>query len=287
MCSETSLLYLQKERRYKKAVPKLTSQSGHISTDDLLHPTTSNASGDTSRSVCTDKNPWDGMYRKDKYARDRVLKSARLLLPFIKDDDLILDVGCFTQEASKYYPPWVRYLGIDEKAYHPQTRVVGLNHGFEPIPCSHVLCLETLEHLLDPQDTIDSIKASVAESGMIVVSLPNEATLFHRIRCLLGTVDAGCFSAEGKHLHLPSLRQARGFFQSSQLDILKEVYYISPTACGSSAQWLGRILSLIPECIHQSLADRFPSMFARGFIFLLKKRSVESPHQTAQPQSVS
>lgn len=211
------------------------------------------------------------MYQKDKYARDRVMKSARLLLPFLKDGETILDVGCYTQEARKYFPRSVKYVGLDVKAYHPQTKVVDLNHGFEPVACSHALCLETLEHLMHPEDALASVANSIAPGGTVVVSVPNESTLFHRIRCLFGTVDAECFSSEGKHLHLPSLRQSRKFV-STQFDIVLERYYISPSAVGSRNPWAGRILSLIPDAVHQWFADKFPSLFARGFIFLLKKK---------------
>lgn len=211
------------------------------------------------------------MYRRDRYARDRVMKSARLLLPYLKDGDTVLDVGCFTQEAKKYYPRVIKYIGIDEKQYHPQTRIVDLQHGFEAISCSHALCLETLEHLIDPQDTLESIYTSLPPDGMLVVSVPNEATFFHRLRCLCGTVDAGAFVGEGKHLHLPNLRQARNLV-SRQFEIVLEKYYISPSACNSSQEWVGRILRTVPDVVHQCLADRFPSLFARGFIFLLKKK---------------
>ena len=228
------------------------------------------------------------MYRRDRYARDRVMKSARLLLPYLKDTDTVLDVGCFTHEAHKYFPRAVKYLGIDEKAYHKETKVLGLHHGFEPIAASHALCLETLEHLLDPMDTLRSIFLSLPVGGFLVVSLPNEATIFHRIRSLLGTVDAECFSGEGKHLHLPSLKQARAFLKKSQgFELLKELYYISPSACGSNAAFLGRILTLIPDRIHQFLADKFPSLFSRGFIFLLKKRISEQSDPSAPPASAN
>ena len=221
--------------------------------------------------------PWKRMYARDKYARDRVMKSARLLLPYLNPNDhspdTILDVGCFTHEARKYFPRAIKYIGIDQKAYHKDTKVVDLNHGFEPIRCNHALCLETLEHLLDPKDTLDSIASSLSPGGYLVISLPNEATAFHRIRCLLGIVDAGCFSPEGKHLHLPSLSQARAFVQSNpELELQKEQYYISPSACNSGSEWVGRILSLIPDSIHYYLANSIPSLFARGFIFLLHKR---------------
>ena len=226
------------------------------------------------------------MYRKDKYARDRVMRSARLLLPYLKDNDLVLDVGCFTQEARKYFPPWIKYLGIDQKAFHHETQVVDLNHGFEPIQCSHSLCLETLEHLLDPEDTLASIVKSLQGDGYLVVSLPNEITAFHRIRALLGVVDVGCFSGEGKHLHLPSLSQSRRLLRRL-FSIEKELFYISPSACGSEQKWVGKLLNLIPDTIHQFLADNFPSLFARGFIFLLKKRTLEPIDLKDQSQTVN
>lgn len=230
------------------------------------------------------------MYRTDRYARDRVMKSARLLLPFLKDNDLVLDVGCFTQEARKYYPPWIKYLGIDQRQFHPETKVVDLNHGFEPIPCQAALCLETLEHLVDPSDTLESIRQSLPDGGYLVVSLPNENTLFHRIRALCGTADAGCFDPEGKHLHLPSLSQSRAFL-TGKYEIVQTFYYISPTACGSRQEYLGRVLKLIPDQVWQLLADRIPSLFARGFIFLLRNRrrecSVPQDGQEAQQVTVS
>lgn len=248
--------------------------------EDITKLVFSGTSPSASTVDSTAETPWHDMYRKDKYARDRVMKSARLLLPFLSQDDkkpdTILDVGCFTFEAKKYFPRAVQYIGIDQKAFHRETRVVDLNHGFTPIPCHHALCLETLEHLVDPEDTLRAIADSLAPDGRAVISLPNEATLFHRIRSLFGTVDAGCFDPEGKHLHLPNLKQSRAFLERVfQID--REYYYISPTACGSRSAWVGRILEIIPEWLHQRLADTFPSLFARGFIFLLKHRTSEQP----------
>lgn len=234
------------------------------------------------------------MYVADRYARDRVMKSARLLLPYLSQDDkkpdTILDVGCFTQEAKKYFPPWVKYVGIDGAQFHKDSKVVDLNLGFEPVPCNLALCLETLEHLAHPEKTLESIRSSLHDQSLLVVSVPNEATIFHRLRCLCGTVDAGCWQAEGKHLHLPNLSQSRKFL-SKYFDIVLERYYISPSGCNSSQQWVGQILTLIPDGVHQWAADRMPGLFARGFIFLLRKRPQEDsrvqPDQKVQSSSPS
>jgi len=263
--------------KYNKAVSNLIEIFGLMCFIGHLEDITSKGSFATPVLDSTG-SPWSRMYKKDLYARDRVMKSARLLLPFLNPDDkrpdTILDVGCFTFEAKKYFPRAVTYIGLDQKAYHKDTRVVDLDHGFEPIPCDHALCLETLEHLHDPYDTLVSIYKSMKVNGYLVLSLPNEATAFHRIRSLFGIVDADCFSSEGKHLHLPSLQQSRKFVRSIPgLELQKELYYISPSACNSKSPWIGRILSLIPDSIHYYLANNFPSLFARGFIFLLKRIS--------------
>ena len=197
-----------------------------------------------------------------------------------------MDVGCFTQEARKYFGKFIKYIGIDEKGYRSDTKVVNLHHGFEPIACSHALCLETLEHLQSPKETLLSIYHSLQPEGRLVVSLPNEATIFHRFRCLFGIVDAQCWDSEGKHLHLPNLKQSVRFL-SHQFVIECQLYYISTSANNSQQAWVGRILKLLPDTIWQFLADHFPSLFARGFIFLLKKKPIpdnKSLQLPTQPQ---
>lgn len=213
---------------------------------------------------------WENMYDLDPYAKKRVIMAVRLLLPHLKGGDTVTDLGCFTQFPRHLLPSSVYYRGLDSKAYHKETSVLDLNNATDLPHSTHYICLETLEHLLLPSATLSSI--ALAVSGYAVFSLPNEATLFHRIRCLLGTVDADCFQDTGKHLHLPSLRQTEAFL-STKFEILCRRSYISPTAVGCKWSWVGKFLSLIPESIHQALADLFPSLFARGFIFLCKHKT--------------
>jgi len=201
----------------------------------------------------------------DPYALARLKKSIQLAdcWPGMS----LLDVGCHQMEARQFLNNVV-YYGIDTLTGYEIDGGFNLNRKFE-----RIICLEVLEHLKNPYATLESICNHLEEGGILVVSLPNEASLFHRIRCLLGTVDAECFSNQGKHLHLPSLRQCRDFLKSlsDRLEVVSEEYYVSPSAAGSRQAWVGKILSLIPISIHQFLADRFPSLFARGFIFVCRK----------------
>src|SRR3990167_9726131 len=213
---------------------------------------------------------WEGMYR-DIYAVARIKKSVNLILPLLSDKDIVLDIGCYTSEAKKYLPDNIQYIGIDSEPYVKGTVVTDLDVFNDIVACNFALCLEVLEHLKCPKYIACAIAKSIKPNGYAVISLPNEATLFHRVRCLMGTVDAECFSDCGKHLHLPSLKQCRKFLKEFFV-IHKEVYYINPSATGSSQAWLGKLLQLIPDCVHQWLADTWPSLFARGFIFLLKPK---------------
>ena len=217
-------------------------------------------------------SPWDNMYEKDPWSRERVIRSVRLLLPHLKDGDTVLDVGCFTQEARKYLPSTIKYIGVDSKAFKPDTIVCDLNYDFPPMKVTHALCMETLEHLSNPSKTLRSLLQSIDDHGFLVLSLPNEATIFHRLRgVFLGIVDSECFAEEGKHLHLPSLSQCQQWFHRLGLYVESQKFYISPLACNSRQAWVGQILSLIPIPIHYFLARTWPSLFARGFIFLLRR----------------
>ena len=215
---------------------------------------------------------FDALY-EDKYALMRVAKSVELgcVEPFMS----VLDVGCNSQEVRKLLPANCEYFGVDKDLYEGETYLIDFDGYFSvEREFDRVFCLETLEHLKWPRKTLKSIKKHLKPSSMLVVSLPNEATLFHRLRSLCGVVDQECFSEKGKHLHLPSLEQARRFLTEEGFQILEEQFYISKGA-GSRQGWIGGILELVPDRILQLLADSLPSLFARGFIFKLRT-SVES-----------
>ena len=202
----------------------------------------------------------------DPYALARLRKSCELL--DAKPGMSVLDVGCHQGEARQFLKD-VEYQGLDALTGHDIDGELDPGYGLGQ--WDRILCLEVLEHLNYPRKTLASIAFHLKKDGVAVISLPNEATLFHRLRSLLGVVDAECFSESGKHLHLPSLKQCVSFLESN-LQIVSKHYYIAPTAAGSRQAWLGAILRIIPDSIHQLLADFFPSMFARGFIFVCKKK---------------
>jgi len=208
---------------------------------------------------------WPTLY-SDLYAVKRIEKS--LELADIRPGMTVLDVGCHMGELESYMPIEVMYNGIDHLNGHDIDGGFELDSKFD-----RIICLETLEHLKYPKRTLLAIKDHLADDGFAVISLPNEATLFHRIRSFFGTPDAECFSECGKHLHLPSLKQARQFIKEF-LSVDGETYYINPSASASRQSYLGFIMKLIPDQLWQFLANKLPSLFARGWIFRCSKYGI-------------
>ena len=205
---------------------------------------------------------WPDLY-EDPYALKRLKQSVALA--DIKKGHSVLDVGGHKGEARKLMPE-VNYVCLDAFWGHDIDGGFMLGQKFD-----RILCLETLEHLKYPRKTLRSIVNYLKDDGLCVVSLPNEATLFHRLRCILGTVDGESFSESGKHLHLPNTRQANQFLEQF-VSVKKSVPYLNLSGAGSRQQRFLKYLELIPSAIWQVLLKGSPSLFARGTIFVCQKK---------------
>src|SRR3990167_5160237 len=219
-------------------------------------------------------NNWVDMY-DDPYAVARVKKACELLQKHCPRGTVV-EVGSFEELARKFLPLRYDYFPFDCKSYTQATNLIDLEHSFNLIPCDAVLCLEVLEHVKNPHKILNRLCRFVKQKGILVISLPNEVTAFHRLRALAGIVDGACFERSPfKHLHLPSLSQSRAFLEQSG-KIIDFWPYINSSAKGSrQATWVGPLIRLLPDWVWQALAHWLPSLFARGWIFVLK------PHQNA------
>lgn len=206
-----------------------------------------------------DEDFWPHLH-DDKYALERLKKSVELAN--VKDGMSALDVGCHQEEARQFLSKDCIYVGLDHIKGDSFDGGFNIYQTFD-----RILCLEVLEHLQWPKKTLASIDFHLKEDGIAVISLPNEATLFHRFRALLGIVDQEAFSECGKHLHLPSLKQSIEFV-SEQFKIISVSAYESD-GCGTRQKWIVPLLKILPL---KFLASFCPSLFARGFIFVCKKK---------------
>lgn len=221
-----------------------------------------------------------GHLEADKYVQLRMDICARLLSPQIRSGFNILEIGCYTANLLDYLPKDINYYGIDyddealEIAKRKGTKVTKLHIDSDEIQFDDIdkfdviICTEVLEHLMNPHRIMKKIQELIKDDGWILISLPNENTLYHRLMSVSGKgVDMYAFDFY-KHVHLPTIKQSQDFVSKYFKIIEKEYYIINPSAKGSRYEWLGKFLTLIPDVFWQKFSQILPGMFARGVIFL-------------------
>ncbi len=230
-----------------------------------------------------------------KYMRMRYGQNLDLIKPKILSSDHVdvLDIGGYTgdlfQLIKQSFPTKtqkINYLILDydndgmDAAKERGIKVKTMDFNFQDIESQVkgekfdiIICTEVLEHLLDPAKHIQAINNLLKTDGVALISLPNENTIFHRVFAVTGMgIDQYAFDLY-KHLHFPTIKQARDFV-SKYLTIKDYRYYINFSGKGSRLEWVGKILTLIPDPIWYKLTNFFPGLLARGTIFLcLKKKA--------------
>jgi SAM-dependent methyltransferase len=140
------------------------------------------------------------------------------------------------------------------------------------------LCLDVLEHLVEPRRCLREVHRILRVGGMIAVNVPNHFTLSGRINIARGSgVDSARFFPNHADWENPHIR----FFRHSS--ILK---LMADCAFHIEADWSARFPSIPiirrwPSLQHSSLArtlaGRFPELFAGGFFILGRKEGPTSP----------
>ena len=81
-----------------------------------------------------------------------------------------------------------------------------------------ILCLETLQFLVDPHRSLRKLEFALEDNGELILSLPNEFHLLCRIKIFLGRPN---FGASAPHLRLFCPAEIRRLIDSSGLKIEK------------------------------------------------------------------
>jgi len=215
-------------------------------------------------------------FGKDKWARRRFLLSYSLLEPFIKKNVDILDIGCYQADFLKLIKIPVNYYGVDfdRKALGiaqkrgAKTTIVDLEKDKIPFRKKFdiIVLTELLEHLKDPQWILAQAAQLLKSSGVVLISLPNECTIYHRLKVLLGKgIDSSGFEPF-YHLHFPTLSQNEEFI-GKYFKIIKKKYNAHLGLGG----FLGKLSFVLPLSFWEILAGALPTLFARGGIYLCQK----------------
>lgn len=161
----------------------------------------------------------------DPYANSRKEIALRLIEP----TDRLLDIGCrdggFLETALDVGSCAEAYgVDISEEAIENASRrsiqasIVDLNEEPLPYPEGHfgaVTALGVIEHLFDPDFAMYEISRVLAESGQLVIAVPNVASFSNRARILSGrepvtSCDPGW---DGGHLHYFTKRSLDEFLR--------------------------------------------------------------------------
>lgn len=202
----------------------------------------------------------------------------------------VLDVGC---GDGVRYAPMLLKAGIDLYGVEisPQAVAMATANGikaqcvdlsqplpFETASFDRVMCLEVLEHLIDPEYAVREIRRVLKPGGMFLVSVPNVGQWRRRVELLLlGRFDAGGTPMTGKaapwrdpHIRFFSawsLRQMlilSGFRLVRQGGVLTEFFQCAPILRNITRPKFMRPVSLGIEWI----GSKFPSLLSEQLIAL-------------------
>lgn len=175
----------------------------------------------------------------------------------------LLDIGAGVRDIKKFLPKNIQYFSLDCNDNINHNIKLDLNKGsdgYGHIPVKSntfdiILCLETLEHLQNPQKTMKEILRISKDDAIIFLSMPNEYNFWLRLQYILGIKDdmKDPFQVvnHNLHIHLPRVKDIRTFF-NDYLNI-KKVYY------GWNSYRAPRIFTKVLT----KLARIWPSMFTR------------------------
>jgi SAM-dependent methyltransferase len=135
-----------------------------------------------------------------------------------------------------------------------------------------VLCLDVLEHLLEPDHCLGEAHRILRQNGLLVVNVPNHFSLSGRINIVRGSgIDSARFFPNHSDWENPHVR----FFRHASI-----VELIGRSGFRVDADWSGQFPSIpIISKLHatrrsriaQALAARVPELFAGGFLVISRR----------------
>ncbi|MBA7479590.1 Ubiquinone biosynthesis O-methyltransferase, mitochondrial [subsurface metagenome] len=132
------------------------------------------------------------------------------------------------------------------------------------------ICIEVLEHLVDPVHALAEINRVLKPGGLLGVSTPNIAFFALRLALLLGHfTDLYDYDLPPQHLRFYTFNSLKWLLNQAGFEIVKK---------GKCSLWLGGHKELQPvRFLSSILAKLRPQLFARSVVFIAQKRSGRSP----------
>jgi len=159
--------------------------------------------------------------------------------------------------------PEVEYISSDKKGnYDLEINLNSLKElrKIDTNSFDGLFCLETLEHIAQPDKVVREFKRIVKPNGIIIISMPNEYNIWMRINYLIGRKphNAGfCLLEKGTHVHLPRIKDIEEFL-SKHFNLL-ELKFLWTTKSSRKGNWY----KYLNYFIDKLLTKFYPNLFAR------------------------
>jgi len=185
---------------------------------------------------------------------------ADYALKFLKDGDIVVDIGGGDGEVLKYIKSKVSIKGIcadfDELVLAEAKKngletinidLSDLNNAVKIPDCDYILGFEILEHMPNPEEFIMAVKSRVRIS--MIFSFPNTGYYTHRLRLFFGKFPLQWVSHPGEHLRFWAVSDVQWWIKNMGLHLDEIRLY-------QGMPFLNKIL---------------PKLFGQGIIVKIKK----------------
>ena len=204
--------------------------------------------------------------KKDKYSSHSQI--AKMIAPRSK----VLDVGCSSGQIGKLISNYI--VGIDrnkedlEKSGYNKKILLDIEKGIPALneKFGFIVFADVIEHTVDPEKLLMAYKKYLEKNGKIIVSLPNIANIYIRLKLLFGVFN---YQERGildrTHLRFFTLKSAKKMFADSGFEI--EETKVTPIPVGEVKKSYAAF-----SMMFYWLSKLWPKLFGYQFIFKIRPK---------------
>jgi 2-polyprenyl-3-methyl-5-hydroxy-6-metoxy-1,4-benzoquinol methylase len=228
------------------------------------------------------------LLKRDKNKRSHIIQLLEEFKSEYKiSNSSILELGCGLGQNLEVFRADNRIMGVEgiyevvEEAQKLGLNVVQQNLEAEQISLPNgsqdlILCLDVLEHLMDPSHLLLEIKRLLAPNGLAILNVPNHLDIRGRLKILFGSgLDVHNYFPDHYDWNNPHIRffRYKSFNQMIQkfgFEVVKDYSYRN-----CSIPLSGKISNRLISNLFYKITSISPSLFAGGFFLVIKPLNMD------------